>query len=695
MVARRRFMTIALSLLAGSLVLSTSALAAIRPLVGSFGSFASPTGAAVDQTNGNVYVANGGVNVLDGFDAAGEPTPAGGLPAELTGAETPAGSFNVGEGLPFAVTIDNSCFQQRLNAGECLAADPSDRDMYVADLFDKVVDKFKVNGSKYEYVCQITWAGPGAQACVPSGGVEPEPNAFPLGMTVDSMGNVYVGIFAPGIVYEYNSAGEGLRELRSPRIVKIGGLAVDTAGNLYILGFQAGNVVELKRNGAGEPTGEEVEIVEQGANAIAFDDATDRLLIAYAGGRVAEYDSEGKATGATFGVGSITEPEGIAVNEEHDEVYVSDAGAGKNDADIFGPVVNVPTVATGGISDLTRSGVTLQGTVNPEGSSVASCEFEFGTSLPYARTASCAELPGSGNTPVAVNASVIEELIPNTVYHYRLIAGSAAGTAEGQDATFDTPVAPARVDDVPAFASNLTPFSATLHGTINPENSPTSYHFAYGTSAGYGSIIPIPDLYTPVNFKEDTIVAQRLTGLMPGTTYHFALVALNPGGVETGPDRTFTTPSIPVPSASTGVAEDAAVGAITLTGTIDPYGWDTTYTFQYGTTTAYGSSWPSVPIDMGAVNGAQAVTIRVQDLLPDTTYHYRLTATDGAGTSYGPDLAFTTAGYPASIIQGTPVLPPIGLPAKAPKTKPKPKAVKHKPKKRKRGGGSRKGKKRK
>ncbi|MGC2375092.1 MAG: hypothetical protein WA484_14560 [Solirubrobacteraceae bacterium] len=211
------------------------------------------------------------------------------------------------------------------------------------------------------------------------------------------------------------------------------------------------------------------------------------------------------------------------------------------------------------------------------------------------------------------------------------------------------------VNDRPAFASNVTQLSATLNGTINPKGDPTSYHFQYGPSGAYGTSIPIPDAYVPVNELDDP-VTQVLSGLQPDTTYHFALVANSPAGMSVGTDETFQTPSVPLPAVSTGGASDVTVGSVTLAGSVDPQGWETGYFFEYGPTTSYGALWPGIPVVLGAFTGAQNVVSAIQNLLPGMTYHYRLVANNPAGTSYGTDGTFATLEYPASVIQQTPVL---------------------------------------
>jgi hypothetical protein len=85
----------------------------------------------------------------------------------------------------------------------------------------------------------------------------------------------------------------------------------------------------------------------------------------------------------------------------------------------------------------------------------------------------------------------------------------------------------------------------------------------------------------------------------------------------------------------------------TLLGTVNPEGVATSYVFQYGTTTAYGSQTPSA--NAGA--GTKSVTVRapIAALTPDKTYHYRLVATSANGTTIGHDVAFKTVAAPRGV----------------------------------------------
>jgi hypothetical protein len=88
--------------------------------------------------------------------------------------------------------------------------------------------------------------------------------------------------------------------------------------------------------------------------------------------------------------------------------------------------------------------------------------------------------------------------------------------------------------------------------------------------------------------------------------------------------------------APTGVAESNAV----LQGTVNPNGLSTTYHFEYGLTTNYGLSTKLQ--NAGSGLSQSTVDDTVDNLSPGTLYHYRLVASNGAGTTLGTDISFTT-----------------------------------------------------
>src|SRR5205807_9566092 len=108
------------------------------------------------------------------------------------------------------------------------------------------------------------------------------------------------------------------------------------------------------------------------------------------------------------------------------------------------------------------------------------------------------------------------------------------------------------------------------------------------------------------------------------------------GAVATG------APGIGGPGTNGSYTQIATANAAQLQGGVYPNGSDTTYWWEYGTTSGYGQQTPSV--DIGSGNAAVSVTDSLPGLAPGTTYHSRLVAQNSLGTEYGYDFTLTTAG---------------------------------------------------
>jgi len=97
------------------------------------------------------------------------------------------------------------------------------------------------------------------------------------------------------------------------------------------------------------------------------------------------------------------------------------------------------------------------------------------------------------------------------------------------------------------------------------------------------------------------------------------------------------------PYVETRSASEVKQGAATLNAAIDPNGSEASAcTFEYGTTAAYGSSAPCAKLP-GAGTAPIAVSASISGLSANTTYHFRIVATNLAGTSNGADETFKTA----------------------------------------------------
>jgi kumamolisin len=123
------------------------------------------------------------------------------------------------------------------------------------------------------------------------------------------------------------------------------------------------------------------------------------------------------------------------------DIRVANAGgtSATSAADRFTYVAGstLPTVLTEPASPVGSDEATLNATVNPNGSNVTACEFEYGTSTSYESSAPCSALPGSGSSAIAVSA-VVNSLASNTEYHFRVSATNGGGTSKGSDVSFKT-----------------------------------------------------------------------------------------------------------------------------------------------------------------------------------------------------------------------------------------------------------------
>jgi hypothetical protein len=290
---------------------------------------------------------------------------------------------------------------------------------------------------------------------------------------------------------------------------------------------------------------------------------------------------------------------------------------------------------------------TLKTLVNPNGTLVLNCTFEYGPTEAYGTKVPCND-PGFGEEPVSVGAEAVG-LTPATTYHYRVTATNEGGTTVGPDQTFTTLIDKA----VPATGgATALQTTATLEGSVNPLGNPlTACYFEYGVNAGYGSKASCGSL--PGEDNGPVPVTAAAGGLSPNSAYHYRLVAVNTGGTEFGADREFST--LPkAPAITTGAATLVGADKARISGTMNPEGSVSRYQFEYGPTIVYGSTTPSAT---GVGSEEIKIAENITGLQPATIYHYRLSATSVGGTTHGPDMTFTTGPRPIGR---------VFLPAKAP-----------------------------
>ncbi len=232
------------------------------------------------------------------------------------------------------------------------------------------------------------------------------------------------------------------------------------------------------------------------------------------------------------------------------------------------------------------------------------------------------------------------------VFRFTMTRLSAAVACVCAVLALAAPAALADAEPAPSTgnATAITSTSATLNGTVNPEGQSTTYYFEYGTTTSYGSQTATAGAGAGMAGVK---VSTSLVTLAPSTTYHYRLVATNGSGTALGSDVSFKTPKPPAPAAVAKHATNVTQTAATVSGTVNPEGQETSYAFQYGTSTAYGAQTPSA--SAGSGTKATAVSATLVTLAPNTTYHYRLAATNVNGTTYSHDLSFKTSPLPAGV----------------------------------------------
>jgi hypothetical protein len=229
-----------------------------------------------------------------------------------------------------------------------------------------------------------------------------------------------------------------------------------------------------------------------------------------------------------------------------------------------------PSATTGGASGVQPHQATVSGVVNPNMVQTR-YEFEYGPGTGYGSVMPVpAGEAGHGSGGVGVNVT-LPGLQSGTTYNYRLKATSAAGTSYGANATLTTPFPPPVAKT--GAPKEGTETGATLTGSVQqPETeTATTYWFKYGKTTAYGSETAKTSVAANSTPKTVTTV---LSGLEPGATYHYRLVASNPWGASEGPDELFTAAwgAKPLPSEGAFRIEGTSCGAPTMCAAVGSQG---------------------------------------------------------------------------------------------------------------------------
>ena len=326
----------------------------------------------------------------------------------------------------------------------------------------------------------------------------------------------------------------------------------------------------------------------------------------------------------------------------------------------FKTLVAEPGIESEGVSAVKATEAHLEGAVNPN-NQTTECKFQYGTdvSLATSTTALC-EPPtfaaAYGGQVVGLNVGGLEG---KTTYYYRVVVSNPTGVNEGTIQHFTTATAPETPEG--EKAEPITGSTATLHGILNPKakGEAGSYEFTYEQSetecsgpAGPQGELPFKTAPEPAGSSVGNTpepVEAKITGLQPGATYTFCLLARNTvGETAAGSPVTFTTLAT-APAITGESASNIEATTVTLSAQVNPDGATTTYHFEYGTTESYSQSTPETTLT-GTLTEPDTATATITGLQPGTTYHYRVVAINAqspTGTP-GPDKTFMTNSAPTS-----------------------------------------------
>jgi hypothetical protein len=458
---RRGVAIIAIS--AGALLLQSSPALAVsqrgHEFSFRFGAFSDPTGVAVDDANGDVYVADAKKKRIDAF----EPVVVGG---ELSGEVESKPWESTAVPSPEAIAVDNS--------GE--STDPSSGDIYVVSN-EKTIYKLDPAGKEVDAIK------------TPGGSAAAKKFAAIKGVAVDTEGHVFV-YQENGKIFRFDDGltNEEVSEETAPESNGRPAFAVDAEGNFYVgdkgeagasnlqseILREANKEYEETRVGEGEPffavvaklakgTGQilvpaldyefagavAVNPQDEAANEVDERDDTYVVNVAGAGSEktstVAEFAPEsGSHENGTliqrFGAAGLRDGDAIAVDGKTGTVYVADAASASDEVDVFElekPGAPAVESATAESSVITPGTEILRAGIGPTGADT-DYYFEYGTS-PCTTASACSE-----SSPVNVGegfgahaASVELSGLQSGTYYYRAVAQNSHGKIQSVERTFD------------------------------------------------------------------------------------------------------------------------------------------------------------------------------------------------------------------------------------------------------------------
>jgi hypothetical protein len=309
-----------------------------------------------------------------------------------------------------------------------------------------------------------------------------------------------------------------------------------------------------------------------------------------------------------------------------------------------------PVAETDSVGSVTDSTATLYGTVAP-GGDTTDVRFRYHPSGEQAAadTLEAVESPVGGRQEKGVSVSATE-LQAGVLYTYQVLASNSVGSDTGQERSFRAGATPPGGRTGPA--ASVADSSATLKAKVFSGGDSTTVRFEYGLDSEYGQSVAADTVAGP----DSVTVSASVSGLLPGTEYHYRVTVSNSIGGGSGADSTFVTQAVP-PVAQTDSVSDITDTAAVVYGSVNPGGGATEVAFRY-----YPDGSPSgadtVTVGNGPLTGTQdtVVSASLQNLSSGQRYVFQVLATNSAGGAAGTEQSFRTGFFPPAVRRDTAIV---------------------------------------
>jgi uncharacterized protein (TIGR02145 family) len=292
----------------------------------------------------------------------------------------------------------------------------------------------------------------------------------------------------------------------------------------------------------------------------------------------------------------------------------------------------IPTISTTTITEITAIAATSGGNISSDGRAAITAR---GVCWSTTANPTIVDSKTSDGTGTGQFISSLIGLTGGTTYHVRAYATNFVGTAYGADITFST--LGGAPESLTQPATNISATGATLNSTVNAHDISTTITFEYGPSTSYGDTST--STQGPVTGNSITNASADVSGLIPGTTYHFRVKAVNSLGITYGDDMNFTTAAV-IPTLTTSTVSNVTKNSAISGGNIISDGGASIISrgLCYATTPN-----PTVNNDIiSDITGLGSFASKLTCLSYATTYYVRAYAVNNIGTAYGDQLSFTT-----------------------------------------------------